>query len=343
MSWPRHGGDGAGGIVAEGLSVHAAPIPVMPLQAERHCILVQQPGCQDIGDFDAIAAEMRRIAPDIEPMVAVNDRVLPVLRKRAATRPTLVVSPGALHRFAPLRGRVYAGRPMPKIDEMRMLLAGGIPVPDFEEIVPGVALPEARFGSHVVLKPVHELASFGRGLTLCRREAVRYRVPRDYPPDHPGSWAPMVAQRFIDTGPRVSHYRVLTLFGEPLYAYRAVADEDRPPLDVSDAELAETPVKGVIGRRTLTVTREHDVLALARRTYRAAPEIPLQGCDIVREAATGALYVMEINPGANTWIFSNVHAQAARDELRVDDLTQAFDAFATAARVLVERTRAEAV
>jgi hypothetical protein len=39
--------------------------------------------------------------------------------------------------------------------------------------------------------------------------------------------------------------------------------------------------------------------------YRAAPFIPLQGCDFIREAGTGKLYALKFNPGGNTWHFSS--------------------------------------
>ena len=52
------------------------------------------------------------------------------------------------------------------------------------------------------------------------------------------------------------------------------------------------------------LTRDPDILELARRTSSAIPEAPLQGVDIVREVATGQLFVLEANPGGNTWIFS---------------------------------------
>jgi hypothetical protein len=86
-----------------------------------------------------------------------------------------------------------------------------------------------------------------------------------------------------------------------------------------------------------------DILELARRTYSALPEIPLQGVDIIREAKSGKLYVLEANPGGNTWIFSKGEMTARlKKSLGVECLTDQFDAFRTAAKVLVERTRAEA-
>jgi hypothetical protein len=55
------------------------------------------------------------------------------------------------------------------------------------------------------------------------------------------------------------------------------------------------------------------------------------------------LYVLEANPGGNTWIFSKGEMTARlKAALRVDRLTDQFDAFRKAAKALVERTRAEA-
>jgi hypothetical protein len=48
-----------------------------------------------------------------------------------------------------------------------------------------------------------------------------------------------------------------------------------------------------------------DVLELARKVHAAFPNIPRLGTDILREAATGKLYVLERNPGGNTWHFSS--------------------------------------
>ena len=53
--------------------------------------------------------------------------------------------------------------------------------------------------------------------------------------------------------------------------------------------------------------------------------------------------MLEANPGGNTWIFSKGELSARlKNALKVERLSDPFDAFTTAARVLVERTRSEA-
>jgi glutathione synthase/RimK-type ligase-like ATP-grasp enzyme len=244
-----------------------------------------------------------------------------------------------------MRGKIYAGHPIPKLEQMARMAAAGLPVPAFAEITPDVELSEQTFGSHVVVKPGYSLSSQGDDITLMRRDKVRYRPREQFPPEHPGRYGPMYAQQFIDTGPMVNHYRVLTLFGKPLLAYRNTSLIERPPLDASDDVLAKVAVKA--RRRASTakteLIQEPDVLALASRTYAALREIPLHGVDVIREHGSGKLFVLEVNPGGNTWIFSKGNTTTRLQQaLGTDRLADQFDAFTTAAKVLIERTRAEA-
>lgn len=312
---------------------------------ERNLILVHTRGYQDVRDFQEIAGIAQRLAPDVEVFIASNDIPSSTTRRRASRRPTLVFSPGNLLEFSPLRGKIYAGCPIPKLEQIARFKAAGLPVPASAEITPDVALPAATFGSHIVVKPGYSQASRGVDIVLMRREAVRFQPQAAYPVDHPGRYGPMIAQKFIDTGPCVNHYRVLTLFGVPLIAFKTSSTEARPPLDAPDEELATVAVKA--RRRVAPITREltadADILDLARRTYSALPEIALQGVDIIKEAGSGQLFVLEANPGGNTWIFSKGEMTTRLQQaLKLDRLTDQFDAFTRAAEVLIARTRAEA-
>lgn len=317
---------------------------------ERHLILVHTPGDQDVRDFQDIGQRVAELGPEIEVFIATNDLPCSVTRRRASTRPTLVFSPGQLLQFRPARGKVYAGSPIPKLEQVARFKAAGVPTPESVEITPDAVLPEVSFGSHVVIKPDHSLTSSGADMTLMRREAVRFRPRETYPENHPGRYGPMYAQRFIDTGLFINHYRVLTLFGEPLLAFKTTAQVERPPLDAPDDVLAAFPVKAT--RRSGRPLRRElfqdaEIFAIAKRTYLALPEIPLQAVDIVKAADTGELFVLEANPGGNTWIFSKrsgsgLSTATLIEALGVERLTDQFDAFTTVARLLAERTRAEA-
>jgi hypothetical protein len=153
----------------------------------------------------------------------------------------------------------------------------------------------------------------------------------------------MIVQKFIDTGEYPSHYRVLTLFGEPIFAFRAVSTIKRPALDAAPEMLAAGPFMAKHASRRLIIPVESDVLDLARTTFGAISEVALHGIDIIREKETSRLFVLEINPGGNTWSFSSKWASLLRQQLNMPDLSTQFDAWRTSARVLVQRTRAEAI
>lgn len=308
--------------------------------ATRNLVLVHSQGWQGLGDFEAIKGHVEALAPDIAVFIASNSSRSPQVRKHAEKRPSLVFSPLRLLAFRPGRGRIYAGRPMSKLDEMRQLAAAGLPVPVFEEIRPDTALSPERYGRFAVVKPSHPLASWGQGVELMRTEQVRYRPPSDFPADHPGRHAPFIAQAFVDCG-RAMTCRVLTLFGTPLFTYFR---QSTKPLALDPA--AERYATGDFMPEPETsdafVTREPDILALAKAAYDAMPDIALQACDILRDKH-GDLHILEVNPGGGTWMFSSENAWGYKKRLGIDDLTAPFDALRTAARLLVERTRAEAV
>jgi hypothetical protein len=307
---------------------------------EKHLVLVHSNRWQERADFETIKSHVQSLAPDITVFIASNDIPSSITRKRAALRPTLIFSPIRLLNFKPARGKLYAGTPMSKIDEMRRLVAAGLPIPAFEVIGPETRLSADDYGPYVLEKPSYSLASFGQGMELRRTSTLRYRSPAEFPEWHPGRQAPMFAQKFIDCGYPMS-CRVLTIFGEPIFTY---CRKSTKPLQLdSDKDLFEQhEYLPAPPDRTTFTTREPDLLKLAADAYRAIPEVPLQACDIVREKVTGRLYLLEVNPGGGTWMFSSESSASYKQSLGISDLAAEFDAFRTIARILVERTRADA-
>jgi hypothetical protein len=174
-----------------------------------------------------------------------------------------------------------------------------------------------------------------------RTEKVAEFAHKIFPPGHPARRLPVLVQQFIDTGELPSYYRVLTLFGEPLYCRKGYTAKPRPPLNAPDEVLlkANIATNAFFGERH--AADDPDVLDLARRSYIAMPAIPLQGVDIIREEATGKLFVLEINGGGNTWHFSSQHTQHFQQYAiatpREDRINQ-FGAWDVAARILAETT-----
>ena len=136
-----------------------------------------------------------------------------------------------------------------------------------------------------------------------------------------------------------------------LYSFSAVAL-------FSSACCSEILLKAQIATNAESGTRKQyhfsddaDVLDLARRAYAAMPYIPLQGVDIVRHAASGRLFVLEINAGGNTWHFSSLYMEQRRKsrpreeqspQITREERIAQFGAWDVAARVLIKKTQEEA-
>lgn len=306
----------------------------------RHLILVHTEGWQDGNDFYRLAKEVEQRAPDIKTFVVSNTSASHVSRKAAAKEPTLVFSPIRLGRFRPDRGKVYAGAIKSKLEEIQQLAAAGIPIPEFEVLTPSTVLDEHRYGELTILKPTDQLASYGSGVELWRTRNVRFRDVAEFPPSHPGSKGPMIAQRFIDSGFPMT-CRVLTFFGEPVFTYLRQST-NRLSLPEQEISFGQERYMPVYPDMTISISKEPDFLDLARRTYEAMPDVALQACDIVREEKTGKVYLLENNPGGGTWMFSNHNAAIYRKMLGIEDLMEPFDALRVCAELLIERTRLEA-
>jgi hypothetical protein len=308
----------------------------------RNLVLVHEPDVQDFADLEAIAREVRQLAPDIEVFVASNDTASSTTRKLAARRPTLIYSPTVLRRFRPLRGKVYAGALITKDLQVQRLSKVGLSVPDFAVLNEDFEFDPDRFGPIVLIKPTG-FTSHGGGIEMVRSEELVGTRWRQHPAVRAAGSSLLMVQRFIDTGNYPAHYRVLTFFGQPIFAFKAVSTAERPSLNASSKQLAAGPFMAKHGQRQLVVPVEPDVLEFASRTFAAISEVALHGCDVIREVQSDSLYILEVNPGGNTWSFSSQWASMLRTELNMPDLSKQFDAWKTCAQMLVRHTLQEAV
>jgi hypothetical protein len=311
----------------------------------RTLILVNHVNRQRRQDFQEIKENIEVLAPEIDVQIFEVGESISELDERAWQRPCLVVSFGAPLGFRPKRGLVYCCRPIPKFQQLEKLNKAGIPVPLSALLKFGAALNKDFWGPLVVLKPTTPGFMSKGAVFLMRTERVAELAEVVFPKGHPSRRLPVLVQRFVDTGNLPSYYRTLTLFGEPLYCRKGYTAEPRPPLDASDEVLlkAKVATNALFGERH--AANDPDVLRLARQAYAAMPAIPLQGVDIIREEATGRLFVLEVNPGGNTWHFSSQHTQHfqqfAGATSRAERIAQ-FGAWDVAARILITKTLKEA-
>jgi glutathione synthase/RimK-type ligase-like ATP-grasp enzyme len=258
------------------------------------------------------------------------------------SRPSLVFSPCSLIKFRPAGGKIFAGRPVDKVEQVRRLQLAHIPTPRTLQLIPGMSLDPAVWGEYVVVKPTMGLTSYGRSLRLARPKELGARFL-----ELTGNGREkMLVQELIDTtneAGRLFAYRVLTMFGHPLYANTNTQTARRPPLaeihDQGSNVLAHN-AKGI--RRTGELIDDPDVLELAKQAAKAFTELPVLGLDIVRERATGDLYVLETNSGGYVWhLSSDVIGRRQPQKAQRKKYNQ-FRALDIAADALIEKTRKEA-
>jgi hypothetical protein len=305
-------------------------------------VLVHRAAYQEILDLLDIAALVRRAAPDIDTYVVSDDADNPVTRELAAQKPSLIVSFGAIRQFAPLRGRIYAGRYIPKDRQLLRMAAAGIPVPRTLVVTGEHAFEVPRYGDLVVLKKIGPGSSGGNGVVLVRYERVRQKLAeliRD------AGWPyPILVQEFIRTGRNATATRVSTFMGRPIVTWTFALDEPLPEDSASDSVVEKANIAS--NTPGAPKARSYDVdpskMSLASRVFDVFPRIPLHGIDIVT-GEDDRHYVLEINGGGNTWHFSSDLGARVRANFggRARMIAQ-MGAWQTVADELVRRTRLEA-
>ena len=162
---------------------------------------------------------------------------------------------------------------------------------------------------------------------------------------HPIQRHSFMVRTIIDIGRHPRHYRVLCLFGTPLYTMRVELKAAQPPVTSSVQTIASANIAtNASVTKTRVLVDEPEIAASARQVSFVLPEVPLQGIDILREAKAGKLYALESNPGGNTWHFSSGFGAVLHEEVgqgRQKPLAQ-YDALPLAAKTLAEATRSYA-
>lgn len=309
-----------------------------------NAILVANHEAYGKADFLKIAAEMRRLAPDIRTHVVWKDQFSAKAHLLQLLRPTLSILLTRTRGYRVLRGAVARSQGGGKIPSYRTLEAAGLPLPRWTEITPDTRLDPAEWGEWVVVKPAR--GKRGQGVVIARAAELRYRPPESYPEDHAGRLGPMLAQRFVFTGPWPVHYRVTCCFGRPLFCIRyEMLHELQAPLsdpagfaDGQPRSIPTSPRGGDDQAFTCdgVLAFDEDVLALGRRVHAAFPDVPMIGTDVMRDARDGSLWISEVNQ-SNVWALSGERGDAWR--ARGLDAYDQFGAIRVAAEAMVEATR----
>jgi hypothetical protein len=321
---------------------------------DRNLVIIHR-GADYEQDFREIAEKISIIDPKIS-VFCIDPRTIHAMPDEAWERPTLTVAFLSKFKAKIRRGAVLTNRAIHKPGQHRAFVEAGVSTPPTLRFIPGMKLDPIMFGEYVVIKPINpDLGSYGRGIQLFRRKKLETMLLTDFPPNHLiyRQRDGFVVQRFIDTGPHLPVYRVLTLFGEPLYSFKAWDMVALPPIFGSDSDIEKLRVTSNTGDfRTRAACADDDVLKLGALVGQALPDIPLLGTDIIREYKTGRLFALECNPGGNVWHFSSRITAGIRQQMGGASLVgtkkaeqigrqlmiDQFGAFDRAAEVLVRKT-----
>jgi len=292
------------------------------LTMERLLILVFSLKRADRQDFTEIAQEVQRLSPRTAIYIATPHDRYDDVPARWRELPTLTVGMGVnLGRFLPLKGALVHARAIPKLDQFARFRSTGITTPETERFKPGHTYDEARWGEFVILKPLSlGMTSSGSGVRLMRtRRLANIQGPAELA-SIVGSNAPVLVQSFIDTGENPTSWRILTLFGRPLFSMKFWSPLKRPSLTSDDpaiesaiVETKHPELKKKFGMEELReLTFRQDILDFASQVAKAFPNIPVQGIDIVEDLPTRTLHVLEINGGGNVWHISSPRSASTR-------------------------------
>jgi hypothetical protein len=297
--------------------------------------LILKRGSTGIEDLTKISGYLRAEHDDIHPVI-LRDRRHPLRRVLLARRPTLIFSPAPFRHFRPLRGTVVQGRGQPKSWQCRALERCGLPLPRWVLESRASAQELERFGAYVVVKP--NRGSRGAEVRIKRRSRLQpARGAVDESSDR-------ILQEFVYTGRWPVSYRVTTLFGEVVWSLRIEAGRGRAPLEGPEGfRNARQGVSIVSSGRgcTMHLNDERDVIELGERAHAAFPDSPVLGVDIVRDAASRRLYILEVNPTGRVWTFSTKTGKALQAQFGFR-LEEQFDGLRKAAGILAREARRRA-
>lgn len=292
------------------------------MSGKYNLVIIHTPGLQDVADFEAVRSRLAKTDRDIDvAIVSVNLdpqqlRVVESGTSGAATitltadprgkvwsaltdRPTLLFSPVPVHLPSEIRGHRLIARHKSKLEEIAMLSSEGFPVPHSAPLTRDLDLDEGTWGSMVIVKPT--TGRGGHAVRLMRTADVQALI-RSTPSEL--GHGPLMVQRWIDTGPHVNFFRAMTVLDRVVLVYNVEA-LDPATLSGSDAGAVLLDIDRQLRRRRQVNSGDRDVYDLAARIARQVDFSPTFGIDIVREHATGRMFVLELNSGFPTWHLSS--------------------------------------
>lgn len=302
----------------------------------------------DSRDVLEIGELVMKKAPNILVYAVTPTDTAGNLAKNVWERPTLTVSlAGGAGGFVPIRGPVLQNLALSKFEQYRRMRSAGLNMPNTALFRTGERYCEEDWSEFVVLKPANlKMTSHGRGVRLMRTRRLD-QISREGPrAPEAANLKNTIVQQFVDSGELATYWRPMTLFGRTLYCMKSWSPIPRPPLTASNEEIEAAIIEPkqaeVVKQFKVQEMRklEHDpeIVEFAGRVHGTLPTHPLLGCDIIRDASCGRLFVIELNAGGNVWHFSSKRAALGLSVITREQRINQYGAWDIAADTLIAKT-----
>lgn len=305
---------------------------------DYNLVLMHMPGYQHIGDFMTVQNMMTGLAPEIRTIIASYIDGAVQLEKDALqiinSRPTLIFSPTPLDLPDQFRGTRLISQSRAKMKEYELLSRKNLPFPKSKHISTLADLDDLDLGERFVIKPNE--GGQGKDVMLVTAAACKDIVRSRFGENN----LDLIAQKAINTGPKPTSYRVFSVLGEVIYCVKYQSQT----IDVEQSISAENfaPIAAnSIHDRFMELVNDQEVIELGERTHRQFPMMPVFGLDIIRDADTQALYILELNSGGWTWHLSSNFGNRFRRQFKLDYYGQ-FNALEKITKALARFTVAHA-
>ncbi len=294
---------------------------------------------ESMNDFKEIARRARKIDPYIEIFVfagRVNSHQLPPL---FFEHPLLAIylcnSPPDY--YSPRIG-LLANQQLNKIEEYNHFKNHNIPSLPIEAFDWGMTPDKSIYGDYVVLKP-QNIMSTGKDINLVPTDLIPSLRLDDFPEDHLIRKDKYYIQKFVNTGDRPMHYRAYVFLNEIVLTAQSISKISTPKvIDIKNALNISVASNSQEYRDVILFTNK-TITDFALKIAQTFTKIPLLGIDILIDDATKELFVLEVNAGGNTWVFSSKIAEHFRHSAGgKKKLVLQYNAWDRAAEALVRKT-----
>jgi hypothetical protein len=289
-------------------------------------------------DLEEIAQGVETIDPRIRAMVLSGGLRHRLARPYLWTRPTLTIVTKGRGPVGFWPGKILGPKALMKSGEYGRLTEAGFPVPRWTLVTPDVVLNPEEWGPYVVEKPNY--GALGAHVKIKRTDRLKFKPSDQLEETHRGRRGGLLVQEFIFTGEWPESFRVYTLLGKAILCYHQTTVGRGKPLSGRWGHGKDGGPSIVSNTKQMKVTlaESDEIVSLCERAHSTAfPEIPLLGFDVVKDADSGKLYILECNSHGPTWPFLSETSLSIQQRSGVDFVSQ-FDGLRTCSAILAEVT-----